>query len=726
MLAACREKAPLDGAIRVSVTYRSYIPACVRVVARDARGNEGRTDILQSEFKNADARRLLVAVFRKPEWDQQLMLEVASYDGSSGKECSGNPVELHSTPEPLLVPLGKYAPFDVELRAEDGDGDTFPRKEEGVAGTDCHDDIGDAFPGAPEKCVVGVDFDCDGAAACQDSQCVDNACDDRNGCTQDDRCVGLGATAECQGQAVQCPQPTDVCFERAECSREAGGCVNIKASPEKACNDSDPCTENDRCGSQALCAGTAKTCNSPPSTCHQSEGRCIASTGDCQYDTKPTQVSCTDGDGCTVDDICDGEGSCGGFPTPCSPTGVCFRVTGGCTALGTCTEAPDPDQVNAPCASGTGVCRAPDGACSTFPYIPRNFDPDSIPPARIRDLATTCAVTFNSETLTWNPASCVTNPPQPIELTQGIGMVLFPLRSLSLSGNLRLVGSRPVILAVYGDLTLDHHVLANGIKNDARTDTIPGAGGNQSCGSRRGAPGAFVGGTGGGGGGAGAATVGGEGRSGSDAAAGGDAGQSGGTIVPLVGGCQGGTGGGPASVAGKGGAGGGAVQLSVSGTLTVNQWITTSASGGLGGRNATNLAGGGGGGGSGGAVLLEAHKLVLSASARVTANGGGGAEGGGYHPNATADGEDGEDGPRSSAAQAAGGRDASLSGGEGGLGGSSAGTPGNGTAGTSILGSKGGGGGGGGAMGRIRLRSVQPCTLDPAAILSPATNQCPL
>lgn len=702
---ACREKAPPEGAVRVTVNYGSYRPACLRVVARDAQGQEGQTEILQSQFKDPDARKILVAVFRKPEWGRELTLEVSSFDGSTGEACSGSLVEQLSS-QPIPVPLGDFASFEATLRAKDDDGDSFVAREEGVAGQDCDDKSAEVYPGAAERCSVSVDYDCNGFKGCQDSRCQQKACDDGNACTTDDFCEGSGVSAQCKGQAVQCETPAGACVLGAACSQETGQCVV-----------------------------TRKECNTPESTCFETVGACNDATGRCEYTPKAASVSCDDGDACSTGDACSGTGVCQGTQTPCTASSICVRVTGGCTALGNCTEEPDPSKVNAACTlaggAGNGVCRASDGKCSRFPYVPSNFDPDAIPTASILPLTTTCDVSFDSTTLSWAPETCVSNPPTPIELTQGHGMVLFALSNLNLGGNLRLVGNRPVILAVYGNATLNHNILANA------QGTVPGAGGSlaSACTERRGRGALFSNQVGGGGGGAGGGTAGALGGNGTASGSGpGDGGSAGGdSFVPLVGGCPGGSGGGGGGAeaqGGQGGAGGGAVQLSVAGTLTVNQQVSASAGGGLGGKNSTSnggQAGGGGGGGSGGQVLLEAYDLSLASSSRLTANGGGGGEGSGYHSSTRSDGKAGEDGSPSSKTPAVGGSGDSRSGGEGGSGGALDKPPGAGTNGDSISGSKGGGGGGGGAAGHIRLRSVRPCAINSSSVISPSTNtQCPL
>jgi hypothetical protein len=739
LLVACRDKAPADGALQVSVLYGSYTPGCVRVIARDGQGHEGSTDIPQSRFQSTDPRQLLVAVFRKPDWGQELTVEVSSYESASGEECVGTPLEVRAWSEPVLIPKGDFARVELTLLAKDGDGDTFIQKEEGVAGTDCNDGRDDVYPGATERCSVEVDYDCNGIKGCQDPACENKTCDDGSACTTGDRCQGSGASAMCMGQQVQCTQPTGACLREARCEPSTGQCVNIEEAPGTICTDSNPCTVNDQCQPGAQCAGTPMSCNAPPSACHVSTGSCNMANGMCNYAFKAASASCDDAVACTINDVCNGAGVCQGMQTPCSASSVCMRVTGnGCAAQNTCTEEPDPTKVNTSCMinpSRPGVCRMQDGVCSTFPYAPSNFNPDTVPLANIGTLTVTCSVTFNSEHLTWTPSNCVTNPPEPVLMNQGgAEMVLLAMTSLSQGADLTLRGTRPVILAVYGDATVGRHILANGTLVSGQP--VPGAGGNQDCATRKGTNGSILNFAGGGGGGGGGATAGAAGNSGMGngvpGGAGGGAGaMGGGGLVPLVGGCPGGSGGGGAMEAGKPGAGGGAVQLSVAGTLTVTQWITVSGGGGGGATGSTTAAGhagGGGGGGSGGRILLEANKLILASSSRITANGGGGGEGGGYLSSTSqSTGRDGEDGARSSATPASGGSVDSFSGGDGGAGGAGTVAPDVGDPGDSNNGSKGGGGAGGGAVGHIRLRSREACSINASAVISPPmTMTCSL
>ncbi|ADO74376.1 uncharacterized protein STAUR_6619 [Stigmatella aurantiaca DW4/3-1] len=667
-LAACREKEPAEGAIRVLVKYGTYVPACVRVLARDGQGHEARTDIPREKFQDVDAKEVRVAVFRKPEWGQELMLEVSSYQEISIEGCAGDRVETRSSNGPVEVPRGEFASFEAVLQAQDKDGDTYIALE-GLANADCDDERDDVYPGAAEKCSVRVDFDCNGFQGCLDSKCL-----------------------------------------------------------SKSCDDGDPCTTEDTCEPDARCLGKSKVCNSPPTVCHEAAGTCNTANGQCVYASKPVATACDDGKDCTVIDQCNASGVCEGQETPCTPSSSCRRITGGCTALNNCMEELDPSKVNTECTRGghqKGTCRFPDGACSSFPYVPSHFDPDAIPEAKIAaSLTITCDVTFDSTPglmKPWSPEGCVSSPPEEFKVSQGSQapeVVVLPVRGVRLDGTWTLAGTRPVILAVYGDATLTKDILANG--HLSGTAMIPGAGGNQFCGSRQGGAGGDLG-PGGGGGGAGGGTA---GEPGGRGYYNGEGGAQGARLEPsglLLGGCAGGNGG--SSYGGKGGAGGGAIQISVAGTLSAGAWVTASGGGGGGGEKADYQAGGGGGGGSGGQVLLEASRLVLSSGVRLTSNGGG-AGGGGENANP---GAKGEDGPRSSDVQANGGAGGGSFGGNGGKGGARARPPVQGSSGGGLILEGGAGGGGGGAVGSVRLRSMQPCEIDSDSVISPETDrQCPL
>ncbi|NPD29561.1 putative metal-binding motif-containing protein [Corallococcus exiguus] len=733
LLSACRTKDPADGVLRVTVKFPSYRPQCLRVEVGDGI-NQVSTDLPSSQFKDPGAKEVQVAMVRKPTWGERLNVKVTSFTAFSGNQCTGALVDVHEDRE-LDAPPGKSIDWIVTLRAlVDADADGFFADGAGTEALDCDDTRVDIHPGAAERCDTTIDYDCDGKRACADSDCAEKTCTDGDLCNTGKRCVGVGALALCGGGTPKCTQAEGQCQATVTCEASTGACIEGNVQVGAACDPGSPCVTDARCTADKQCVGNVKTCTTPLNPqCQESTGICNPTNGSCTYASKPVTTSCMDGDVCHDPGLCDGNGTCIGKDTPCPPR-ECNTVAG-CTANNSCIYAGDPAQLNLPCSeddSGAPRVCTSTGQCAVFPYTPSNFNPNTIPGGDIGELRTTGAVVFDTDNRSWTP---VVNGPDTFAFTiktlpQSGGapeILIIPVRTLSLGGELRIVGTRPVILAVYGDATLNHDILASGrIVNDA---PVPGAGGNQACTASQGKFGVYSGGQGGGGGGAGGATAGGNGGRGYNAnATRGDSGVlQASTLMPLLGGCAGGNGGGTGSAsAGLGGAGGGAIQLSVARKLTVVKALSVSGGGGLGGKanDSTPAAAGGGGGGSGGRIVLEAFQVNLSADARLTANGGGGGEGGGTGTGSAYNGVSGASGSERTSIAASGGTGGNVTGGDGGAGGA-LGSPSTGENGTTILSANGGGGGGGGAAGSIHLRSVQPCVINASSVISPApTGGC--
>jgi len=313
------------------------------------------------------------------------------------------------------------------------------------------------------------------------------------------------------------------------------------------------------------------------------------------------------------------------------------------------------------CTDACPVDPTQTAACLTF--SPTNFDPNpvnwSAQPISTLNCGTTTINTDDPDG-TGPLIATITNwcgtVPVPIvqNQTSGPQVVIIPLRGLSLTaGNtLRLLGSRPVVLAIDGAATID------GTIDASASGTTAGAGGNWSCGTSQGVAGTgdtarFGGASGGGGGGYG--TAGGKaGTADTDGSS--TSGGTGGvvrgvaTLSPLLAGCAGGQGG---DCVTAGAAGGGGVQISVSGLLDVNGTIR--ANGGAGATPCgSSDEGGGTGGGSGGAILLEATSIDTTGST-LQANGGSGGANGTYAGIYNCGGSSGGAGSTSSANSGGGG-----------------------------------------------------------------------
>jgi hypothetical protein len=478
-------------------------------------------------------------------------------------------------------------------------------------------------------------------------------------------------------------------------------------------------------------------CTTPP-VCHQGPGTCVQ--GACSYPTTlgascgdggvcnaagqcvsnvcavfDAGASCDDGLVCTFNDTCDNGVCAGTCPPPAYPQCGHYETPVVCEPDAGCRI--QPFNINGNCdRPGPGRCDDGGTCLPWFPFSVSNF-PDDV----TRVAQPTADWVANNLA---DGGACVidtgTTPPGPRDAGdcgfRGVGQVfpqpdggelaLFAATSLTVPSGveLRFVGARPAVVAIFGDATI-HGTLnaaaATGAEAPAGTGSPECTLGDESQDEAGGLGGGYR-------------TPGGKGgNSGLTSMVNGA-----GLGVPLRGGCRGGRGGGPSP--GDGGMGGGALQLTVAGTLTVGDGgiLTVSGAGGLGG---TGDRSGGGGGGSGGTLFLEASDLVL-VNCALTANGGGGGQGGKSSGGSQVRGAAGDDGSPDSGIPASGGASNSA-GGSGGTGAAGTTMGGNGSNGNGME----GGGGGGGGVGLLRLRVVGGTCRTSGAVLSGERpmNPCP-
>lgn len=193
-------------------------------------------------------------------------------------------------------------------------------------------------------------------------------CDDGNACTQNDTCDING---QCAGTPTVCqvPPPSTcsgdtltVYSANGRC--EAGGCVYD--TTEVACadgcevrqgDDADPANGTGQCLGDP-CADI--TCDSPPSPCHASTGTCRD--GICEYAFEDG-APCDDNNACTLEDQCVA-GTCAGTAKSCqSPPGnICsdsdtlsgYATTGTCNA-GECQYATTPVECQFGCVQQNNI-----------------------------------------------------------------------------------------------------------------------------------------------------------------------------------------------------------------------------------------------------------------------------------------------------------------------------------------------------------------------------------
>lgn len=543
-------------------------------------------------------------------------------------------------------------------------------------------------PKTETDCSDGKDDDEDRATDCADSDCNDKACTSSAACLVSTRCVNGSCGG---GEMKRCLTPPTSCFQpMGICSAGDGGCEYTVAATAQ-CDDGDLCTTQDKCELDGGCRGAQVSCLQSGNACLEGTGNCAD--GGCTFAPK-VDAGCNDSDSCTISDRCSAQGTCSGTRVSCEPTS-CRSFTNQCNADGGCIFA----LVDAGTSCDGGVCTLAGDCLPRFPYQPVNFDITDLRAPPPMPTVLDCGETIIDTSATGNLRLTNWCRGQPFEArvipqANGPEALLVSTSGLTITNDagLTIVGSRPLIFAVFGDVDITGQVVTRagaplctmGNGNDGASEAVGNSGGS----------------------GAGFSTAGGQGGAGSFASttpAGGAEAQTGPT--PLRGGCRGGRGG---DQSGEGSEGGGALQISASGTMSINGVIAAPGRGGARGTYQLVKGKAGNGGGSGGMVVLEATTLVISGGA-VTANGGGGGEGGGIVVGV--DGNPGADGALATATPASGGSGGATTGGEGGQGGA-LGPPTAGTASTA-------GGGGGGASGRLFFRGPGSCSIGPQVILSP-------
>lgn len=186
-------------------------------------------------------------------------------------------------------------------------------------------------------------------------------------------------------KAASCRAPGNICREGANCC--SGLCSEDSATRRKVCV-CPPGTQ--QC--KDACVDPATAYSSDPNNCGACGVKCprtrcsvgVCNAGVCELAPDPSTVgvSCDDGNPCTTNDICQGDGTCKGTPISCSvnepkcQTATCNPATGKCetTNLPLGTNCADDDRCdgeeacdgNGVCAAGTPVqCPQPSDPCQS-------------------------------------------------------------------------------------------------------------------------------------------------------------------------------------------------------------------------------------------------------------------------------------------------------------------------------------------------------------------------
>lgn len=180
-LAGCKD--PKDG-VKVTVTYESFVPACVRVKVQNGEdsGDIRSTDVAVFGTDKASKRQIVVGIQVPDSWGPELKVTADGHERSpNGNECDGNLVATHTEGVNLKADsVGKDRPHELTLglTATDADGDGYVSSSNG---TDCDDARASTFPGAAKRCDV-EDNDCNGKSDAQELG-INQDCTGKTGCS---------------------------------------------------------------------------------------------------------------------------------------------------------------------------------------------------------------------------------------------------------------------------------------------------------------------------------------------------------------------------------------------------------------------------------------------------------------------------------------------------------------------------------------------------------------
>ena len=251
-----------------------------------------------------------------------------------------------------------------------------------------------------EGVCLGTTVDCNDDNPCTDDSCDEtggckyapnnNKCDDEDPCTvadlcEDSQCSGVAVSCDCQkdadcelledgdlcngtlfcdlsalpytcaiapGSEISCPPATgpDASCLAALCDPLTGKCGEVAANQQAPCSDGDACTIGDICQNGTCTPGEVANCNDGnPCT----DDSCSQATG-CTHVNN--QGPCSDGNVCTVDDLCDAGDCVSGEALTCDDDNICTSDL--CDSNTGCVHAATPG----PCDDGN-ACTVGEG-CS--------------------------------------------------------------------------------------------------------------------------------------------------------------------------------------------------------------------------------------------------------------------------------------------------------------------------------------------------------------------------
>ncbi len=261
--------------------------------------------------------------------------------------------------------------WQLKGKGEAGDKGPFPCDDGQVCttGATC---AGTSCKASAIVCKCQSDADCE-------------AKDDGDKCNGTWYCDKSLKVADCvfnPASKVFCSPKDDTACLKATCDSKTGACglqpvsAGVKCDDGKACTDKSSCLDGkcqggqakicddgDSCTIDACVSGKAGGCTFQQKQCDDGNSctgsSCEAKTGKCDHAPKKAGLTCNaDGDGCTVNDVCDGKGTCAaGKPLAClNKTDACHEAV--CQSQGAagfqCVVVALDD--GAPCPDGAKSC----------------------------------------------------------------------------------------------------------------------------------------------------------------------------------------------------------------------------------------------------------------------------------------------------------------------------------------------------------------------------------
>jgi hypothetical protein len=185
-----------------------------------------------------------------------------------------------------------------------------------------------SFPHPSDDYACERDRDCPDGRVCRSgwcvlggSQCDALSCDDFEDCTVDS-CDSGECVHEPMADGTACGGE-GTCVAAATC--QSGTCQGEPEPEGQPCDDGFFCTEFDACDGSGGCVGVDRHCESADEC---STGQCNEDTDSCEDVPVEDYTTCSDGDLCTRNDVCQG-GTCGGGEA-CACDTSCNTCDGGC------------------------------------------------------------------------------------------------------------------------------------------------------------------------------------------------------------------------------------------------------------------------------------------------------------------------------------------------------------------------------------------------------------